>query len=267
MINEVKDSAQAHAERAKEIAALGKLVQSGAISIDGVSPSKQAEVRKYLEGDGARVMSPQQFHAQQHAERMRYFRERSARGLRTHRASQKDHDYIVETILDTVDLGAKPTVNPLVREYAEQQGYSPEWADRVANSKQPKRMGKSLKAQQQHPVIQDLKGNHMFTQTHQSALRNATYRGLAELLFSGSQFTREKRAMQARMDALEARLAVAEADVARANVRLDAKDAGLDWKEKARAILAAEPGISKREVARRVGMHESTVRKYVSGLH
>ncbi|MFP3754148.1 hypothetical protein SB751_09660 [Cupriavidus sp. SIMBA_020] len=264
MNTELQGSIQAAAERAKAIASLATLVQTGTISIDGIAPDKREEVRIYIAGT---QMTPQRFHARQNAERRRFFSERGASGFQYYRATQKDHDYIFGTILDTVDAGDKPTVKPMLREYGEQQGYAPEWAERVAVNRHPKRIAKSLKAQQHHPVIQDLKGGHMFTQTHQSALKKATYSGLAELLFSGSQITREKRAMQARMDALEARLAAAEADVARANARLDAKDAGLDWKEKARAIFAAEPCISKREVARRVGMHESTVRKYLSSLH
>lgn len=258
-INAAAEQAEA---RAKEITALGRLVQAGSISIDSISPSKQADVRKYLAGG----MTPQRFHAKQNAERMKFFRELSAQGFKAHRASQKDHEFIFGSILNTVDAGAKPAVKPLLREYAEQQGYAPEWAERIATRTQPKKVGRSLRAEQHHPVIRDLKGVHMFTQTHQSALKNATYSGLAELLFSGSQFAREKQAMRDRMAALEARLAVAEADAARANARLDIKDAGLDWKEKARSILAAEPGISKRELAERVGKSHTAVNKYISEM-
>lgn len=260
-INAAAEQAEA---RAKEIAALGKLVIAGMVAIDDLSARNREEVQKYVAGNR---MTPQRFHAKQDAERTQFFRELRAQGVEFHRASQRDHDFIFDSILDTVDAGVKPAVKPMLREYANQQGYEPAWAERVATRTYPKRVRRSLKAQQNHPVIRDLKEGHMFTQTHQSALKNATYSGLAELLFSGSQSAREKRAMQARMDALEARLAAAEADAARANARLDIKDAGLDWKEKARAILAAEPGISKRELARRVGVHESTVRKYVAEIY
>lgn len=250
---------------AKAIASLAKLVQAGEVALDGISPGKREDVRKYI-ASGLRGMTPQRFHAQQNAERMKFFRELRAQGFNGHRASQKDHDFIFGSILNTVDAGVKPAVKPLLREYAEQQGYAPEWAERVATRPQPKKMGKSLKAGQNHPVIQDLKRGHMFTQTHQSALKRATYSGLAELLFSGSQSAREKQAMQDRMDALEARLAAAEADAARANARLDIKDAGLDWREKVRAILAAEPGISKRELAERVGKSHTAVNRYLAAM-
>jgi hypothetical protein len=250
---------------AQLIASLAKAIQAGSMRIDSVSDSRREAVRKYL-AEMPACMTPQQFHARQNAQRMRYFRELGSQGFQVPRASQKDHDFIFGSILSTVDAGTKPAVKPLLREYAEQQGYAPEWAERVAAKYQPKRMAKSLKAQQRHPVIQDLKGGHMFTQTHQSALKSATYSGLAELLFSGSQSAREKKTMRDRMAALEARLAVAEAEAARANARLDIKDAGLDWKEKARAILAAEPDISKRELAVRVGKSHTTVNKYVAEM-
>jgi DNA-binding NarL/FixJ family response regulator len=106
----------------------------------------------------------------------------------------------------------------------------------------------------------------MLTQTHKSALQNATYSGLAALLFSGSQTVRSQRQIRQRMEALEAELAAVKAEATRANARLDIKDAGKDWKEQARAIRAAEPAIANRELARRVGVSESTVRKYMTSL-
>jgi hypothetical protein len=106
----------------------------------------------------------------------------------------------------------------------------------------------------------------MLSQTHKSTLQNATYSGLAELLFSGSQNVRSQRDLRQRMDALEAELAVVRADAIRANTRLDIKDSGKDWKELARAILAAEPNISKRELGRRVVKSDTAIRKYLSEL-
>lgn len=259
------DAAVEQAEaRTKYVAAVAKMVETGQQPLDGLMPGTREAVEKYLAGSRA---TPARFYAKQDAEKAQFFRELRAQGVEFHRVSQNDHDFIFDSILNTVDAGTKPAVKPMLREYGERQGYAPEWADRVATRTYPKRVRRSLKAKQNHPVIRDLKDGHMLTQTHQSALKNSTYSGLAALLFSGSQSTREKRAMQARMDALEARLAVAEADAARANARLDIKNAGLDWKEEARAILAAESGISKRELARRVGVHESTVRKYLAEIH
>ena len=257
-INAAADQAEA---QAKEIASLAKLVRSGAIPITSLAAAKQEAIRQYL-SSGSRGMTPQRFHAQQNTERMKFFRELKAQGFKVHRASQQDHDFIFGSILNTVDAGVKPSVKPLLREYAEQQGYEPEWAERVATKNQPKKTARSLRSKQLHPVIQDLKKGHMLTQTHQSTLKNATYSGLAELLFSGSQSTREKQDMRDRLAALEAKLAVVEAEADRANTRLNLMDAGLDWKEKARAVLAAEPTISKRELARRVGQSEGSIRKY-----
>lgn len=258
----INAAAEQEAAYAKHIASLGKLVRDGSIAIDGISLSKQEDVRKYLAGS----MTPKRFHAQQNAERRKFFREYGDQGGVVHRASQQDHDFIFGSILNTVEAGVKPAVKPLLRQYAEQQGYAPEWAERVAAKKQPKKIGKSLKAMQHHPVMRDLKGGHMFTQTHQSTLKNATYSGLAELLFSGSQRIREMQAMRDRMAELEARLAVAEAEAARANTQLDIKGAGLDWREKVRSILAVEPRISKRELAERVGKSHTAVNRYVAEL-
>lgn len=265
MNHDLSASVEDAAEQAKAIAALAKLVQAGTISLDGIAPAKREGVRQHL-ASGPQGMTPQGFHAQQGRDRTKFFRELKAQGFKVHRASQQDHDYIFDSILDTVDAGTKPVVKPLLREYAEQQGYAPEWAERVAAKTQPRKMGRSLKAATNHPVVQDLKEGRMLTQTHRAMLRSATYSGLAELLFSGSQSTREKRAIQARLDALEAELVHVREQAGRANARLDLMDAGLDWKEKARTILTAEPGISGRALARRVGKTEGAVRKYRAHL-
>ncbi|TAN11892.1 MAG: hypothetical protein EPN34_06115 [Burkholderiaceae bacterium] len=266
--DDAERTAKLAAERAAEIAAMvagaAKAIQAGKLDLENFSPSMQNAIKKYTARNLA--VTPQQFHAKQHHELAKFFRELRARGFKVYRTTQRDHDYIFGSIPHIVDSGTRPAVKPMLREYAEQQGYPPEWAERVATKSQPKKMGRSLKTKQAHPVIRDLKEGHMFTQTHQAALKQATYSGIAELLFSGSQSAREKRAMNARMAALETELATVKAAAHRANTRLNIMDAGLDWKEKVRSILAMEPSISKRELARRVGKSESAVRKYWTAL-
>jgi hypothetical protein len=265
MTNDITASISAAAADAQAVAARAKLVKAGTVALDSFATSMQEAVRAYL-AEEQPALSPQQFHAQQNAQRMQFYRERKAQGHTSPRVSPLDHAHIFGTILDTVDAGIKPAVKPMLREYAAQQGYAPEWVSSAATKTQPKKMARSLAANRQHPVIQDLKDGHMFTQTHQSALKNATYSGLAELLFSGSQSTRERNDMSARLAALEAQMAQVQAEAARANARLNLMDAGLDWKEQARAILAAEPGISMRALALRVGKSEGALRKYKGDL-
>lgn len=211
-------------------------------------------------------MTPQQFFAKQEAEKREFFRNRTAKGDKSQRVSQQDHDYIIGGIFDSVDAGTKPAVRPMLEAYGREQRRSPEWAVHVAGHKHSRKMGKTLAAYKNHPVLQDLKEGCMLSQTHKSMLRNSTYSGFAELLFSGTQSVRRQRAIQQRMDALEAELAAVRAEAARANARLDLKDQGKDWKEAVRIILAAEPGIPKRELARRVGMSEGSIRIYMKSL-
>jgi hypothetical protein len=180
--------------------------------------------------------------------------------------TQADHDCIVGSIFDSVEEGVKPAVRPMLEAHCKQRGYDAEWAKAVSGRTYPKKMAKTLATKKYHPVLNDLKEGHMLSQTHKSALQHATYSGLAALLFSGSQTAREKRSMADRMSALEAELAAVRAEANRANARLDIKDAGKDWKEQARAILAAEPSISNRELSKHVGKGESTIRKYLNEI-
>ena len=223
-------------------------------------------VRRLQSEPSPESMTPQQFHAKQVAERREYFRNRSTQGIQAQRVSRRDHNYIVDRIFNSVHAGTRPAVRPMLEAYGKEHNRAPEWAERVAAQTHAKKMGKTLAAKKDHPVLQDLKGGNMLSQTHKSTLQNATYSGLATLLFSGSQNVREKRALQQRMDALEAELAAIRAEAARANARLDLKDSGQDWKERARAILAVEPNISKRELARRVDKDEKSIRKYLQDI-
>lgn len=255
-----------HAERARAVAARASMVRRGETSIASFSPSMQEAIREYLARNPAGGMTPQQLHAKHEAERREYFRARAAQGHKVHRVTQADHDSIVSSIFDSVDEGTKPAIRPMLEAHSKQRGYDAEWAKNVVARRHPRKMAKTLAAKKNHPVFKDLKEGQMLSQSHKAALQNATYSGLAALLFSGSQTVRNQRRLQQRMEALEAELASVKAEAARANARLDSKDAGKDWKETARAIRAAEPTIANRELARRVGVSESTVRKYLAAL-
>jgi hypothetical protein len=260
----INAAVEADAQFTKEVAARAQMVHSGETTLDSLLPRYQDAVRKLLAGNSG--PNPKQFFAKQYSEQMQFYRHLKTQGHIFHRASQADHDFLFSTILGTVDAGLKPAIRLVLKEYSDAQGYAPEWAGKVAIKTQPKKMKKSLAKHAQHPVLQDLKDGSMLTQTHKSALCNATYSGLAEMLFSGSQNVRHQKQILAELAEVKARLAKGEAEAARANARLDIKDAGLDWREKARSILATGPGMSNRELARRVGMHEATVRKYRAAI-
>jgi hypothetical protein len=261
----INTAAAEQEQRQREIAVFADLIRQGHLSIANISASKKEAVREFLAGSGT-GLSAQQFHARQQAERRKFFRERAAPGHKPHRVSQPDHDYIVGCIFDSVDAGTKPAVRPLLRAYGEERGYAPDWAERVSGKAQPRKMVRTLAAKKNHAVLKDLKEGRMLSHTHKSALQNATYSGLAELLFSGSQIVRTQRQAQERMAALETELVIVKAEAARINARLEIQESGKDWQEQARAIREVESAISNRELARRVGVHESTVRKYLKRL-
>lgn len=206
-------------------------------------------------------MTPQQFHAKQEAERREFYSKRTAQGNKAQRVSQQDHNYIVDRIFDSVHAGTKPAVRPMLEAYGKEHNRASEWAKRAAVQTHSKKIAKTLAAKKDHPVLQDLKEGHMLSQTHKSTLQNATYSGLAELLFSGSQTVRSQRDLRQRMDALEAELAVVRADAARANTRLDEAD---QWKADAVKLYLAEKSFA--EIADRVGKGKSTVNDYIRSL-
>lgn len=223
-------------------------------------------VKRLKEQPSLGNMTPQQFFAKQEADKQEFFRKRTAQGNKPQRVNQQDHNCIVGTIFDRVDAGDKPAVRPMLEAYGKERGYSPDWAKRVSAQTHPRKMSKTLAAYKSHPVLQDLKKGRMLSQTHKSALQHSTYSGLTEFLFSGTQNVRHQRAVQQRMEALEAELGAVKAEAGRANARLDLKDQGKDWREAARTIRIAEPGISNRKLAGLVGVSEAAIRKYLGTL-
>lgn len=223
------------------------------------------EVQAMLKVQGAKQnpldLTTAQFAAKQAAEKRAFFQRRAANGHKAHKASQQDHNSIVGSIFASVDAGNKPAVPNILRAYGEEQNRPPEWAARVATQKRPKRMGKTITAFSAHAVIQDLREGRMFTQTHRSTLQNSTYSGLAELLFSGSQSTREKRAMKDRIATLEARVFAVEAETARAHARIDESE---QWKTDAVELYCA--GESYAAIAGKVGMGKTTVYDHMHAL-
>lgn len=205
-------------------------------------------------------MTAQRLFAKQNAERREFFRTNSAK---THRASQRDHDSIVNSIFDAINVGIKPDVRSILNAYASHHDRAPDWSERIVSHKHSGKMGKTLAAYKDHSVLIDLKRGGMLSQTHKSGLQNSTYSGLAELLFSGVQSVRRQKAMRERIATLEAELAKAKAATVSANARLKLKDQGQGWKEAAHSIRLDEPDISNRELGRRVGRTEAAIRKYL----
>jgi hypothetical protein len=217
-----------------------------------------AQGYKSVSTDG---LSPQQFHAKIQRMQKEYYCNRSAQGIKTQRVSQHDHNCIVDSIFDSVHAGTKPAVRPMLEAYGKEHNRAPEWAKRAALQTHSKKIAKTLAAKKDHPVLQDLKEGRMLSQTHKSTLQHATYSGLAELLFSGSQTVRGQRDLRQRMDTLEAELAVVQADAARANTRLDEAD---QWK--ADAVELYLVGKSYADIAETVGKGKSTVNDYIRSL-
>lgn len=181
-------------------------------------------------------LSSQQFYALIQRMQRDYFSNQSTQGNRPQQVSQQDHNCIVDNIFDSVNAGTKPAVRPMLEAYAREHNRAPEWAERAAAQTHPKKMGKTLAAKKDHPVLQNLKDGSMLSQTHKSTLQNATYSGLAELLFSGSQNVRSQRALQAEVHELRTRMTAVEAEAARANTRLDESE---QWRAEAEEMYRA----------------------------
>jgi hypothetical protein len=152
-------AAEQQEQRQRQIAAYAELVRRGQMEVAGIHSTYRDAVREYLTRNSE--MTPQQFHAKQEAERRKFYLSRATQGHKAQRVSQHDHDFIVGSIFGSVDSGAKPAVRPMLEAYSEERGYSPEWAKRVSVQTHPKKMGTTLAAKKDHPVLKDLKEGHL----------------------------------------------------------------------------------------------------------
>lgn len=218
----------------------------------------QCEAAKRLEKEAP---SLKQFMARQAAEKREFFKSRTRLGLKTQRATQQDHHAVIAYIFQAVGSDEKPNVFSWLRTHGANNGHPPEWAKCVARHTHSKRMKVSLGTLQDHPVINDLRDGHLFTQTHKGVLIRATYSGFAALLFSNSQIVREHRVMKDQKKELEASLVVARLEIAKANARLELSES---WKSE--AIAMRRNGVSCRKIADQLGKPKSTVNDYLRSL-
>lgn len=219
------------------------------------------EAMKRLAVERGTHMTLQQLYAKQEAERRAYFRERTSQGVKSQRASQQDHNAIVDSILRSINDGIKPDVLALLRAYGDANDRDLVWVKRIASQTHNKKMGKTLQLHKSHPVIQELKDARMFTQTHKGAIQRSTYSGLAELLFSGSQNVRKQRHMEREIEELREMIARLKADVAKMHARVDDSEY---WKVKTKEMHVE--GMSCGKIAERLGKAKSTINDYIRTL-
>jgi hypothetical protein len=181
-----------------------------------------------------------------------------AAGFAPYNPKQEVYAAVVRVHLDGCESGIYPTA----RESA--QAVAGDKAQKLLAKTNKKRLHKALQENKEHPGMRRIS-----TVVNNSTVVAAVSGSVSTCLGALTNTHKIARMMgeqRERTEALEAELAAVKAEAARANARLDMKDQGKDWKEMARAILAVEPNIPKRELARRVHIHESTVRKYLTDL-
>jgi hypothetical protein len=181
-----------------------------------------------------------------------------AAGCDLYQPKQEVYTAVVRVHLDCCEAGEYPTAasTALV----------------VAGDKSPKllakankqRLRKAFNENKQHPGM--LRINNLVSNSTITAAVSGTVSSCLGALADTHKIACLIGEQQRHTKALEARLAIAEAAAARANARLDIKDAGKDWKEAARAIRTVEPTITNTALGLRVGKSEAAIRKYLNSV-
>lgn len=218
------------------------------LAVWGVAANPAAEVRRIM-------MKGQRAQREASSEMMR---ELIAAGFYPYNPKQEVYSAVVRQHLDGSESGEYPTARAS--------------AEAVAGDRAAKLLAKTTKkclriAIQENTDHPGMKRIHSITdKSNITAMASGSVSTCLGALANNHKAARRIECFEKKAAQLEAELVVVRAEAARANARLDLKDAGKDWKEAARAALAAEPELKNRELARRVGVGESTIRKYLSAI-
>lgn len=243
---------------------LAAAIKANALRIDQVSsPHLREAVREHLVREGyggsakARnlVMQWQREDKERAQQRMR---DLVAAGFTPYSPKQEVFTTVLRVHLDGCESGEYPTATKTA------QAVVSDKATKLLAKTNKKRLREAFRENKEHPGMQRIEA--IISNSTITAAASGTVSTCLGALVDAHKLARLIGEQQQRTVALEARLATAEKEAARANTRLDLKDSGHDWKEAARAVLAAEPGISNRELARRVGRDEKSIRKYLKDI-
>jgi hypothetical protein len=214
----------------------------------GVAASPAAEIRRI-------IMSSQR--AQREASTA-LMQELIAAGYTPYNPKQGDYTAVVRVHLDGCESGEYPTATKTA------QAVVGDMATRLLAKTNKKRLRRAFQENKEHPGMRRISA--IADNSAVVAAASASVSTCLGTLANTHKIARMMDEQLRRTKALEAELAAVRAEATRANARLDLQDQGKDWKEAARAVLASEPAISNRELARRVGRDEKSIRKYLKDI-
>lgn len=181
-----------------------------------------------------------------------------AAGCELYSPGQGDYTAVVRVHLDGCESGEYPTATKTA------QAIVGDKATKLLAKANRKRLRKAFQQNNEHPGMRRISA--IADNSAVVAAASVSVSTCLGTLANSRKVARMLDEQRRRTEALEAELAAVRTEAAQANARLDLKDQGTDWKETARAVLAAERGVSNRELARRVGRDEKSIRKYLRDI-
>ncbi|GIZ51738.1 hypothetical protein [Noviherbaspirillum aridicola] len=239
------------------------LVKSGHKTLAQVSEKYRACARRELEAEGYResakapslVLQWQREDRERAKQRMHELR---AAGCEMYSPGQDVFTAVVREHLDGCEAGTYPTARATAEAVA---GIN---AHKLLAKTSKKRMKQAFRDNKDHSAMKSICTVADYSTL--TAVASGSVSSYLGALANSHKLARRLERIESKAAELDAELTAVRAEAVRANARLGLKDQGKDWKERARTILAADPGISNRKLGERVGVHESTIRKYRTDL-
>lgn len=238
---------------------LAKVVKQGAMRIEDVSPQMQGNVRDYLamhvysEAGGVKRLL-MQYQREDRALAAGRVQEMIAAGHVPYQPQQAVYTALLKLHLDGCESGQYPAASMTAAAIANEK------ASKLLAKTAKKFLRQAIRENELHPGWQRL--SSIVSSSTITAAISGTVSTCLRALSDTHKIARRVGEQQARIEALSRCLTDAQAHAQQAHVRLSIVDQGTNWKEAARAIRAAEPGISNTALAVRVGKSEGAIRKY-----
>jgi hypothetical protein len=242
---------------------LATAVKAGQMSIEQLSPQTKEAVRSHLAQRGwSGAASVQRLALQYQREDKIRATERAqeliAAGYAPYQPKQSIYTAALRVHLDGCESGEYPTASKTAQAVASDK------ATKLLAKTGKKCLRQAFNENRQHPGLRRI--SSLVSNSTMTAAASGTVSSCLGMLADAHKIARLLEEQQRNAKALEARLVLAEAAAARANARLDIKEAGKDWKEAARAIRAVERKITNTALGIRVGKSEGAIRKYLNTL-
>jgi hypothetical protein len=255
---------KADQQRIEMVLMLASVVRSGDMSIDDVSTGWREAVRAHLAREGCtgnmgtiRSIIMQGQRAQRES-RTAIMQKLIAAGYKPYNPKQEVFTAVVREHLDACESSEYPATTKTA------QAVVGDKATKLLAKTAKKNLRKAFDENKEHPGMQRI--HSVADNSAMVAAASGTVSNCLSALTNSHKVARRLERIEQEQERAQRSEKELQARIASLEARRDLEDEGKDWRTEASRIQAAQPNISQRELARRVGVSQTAMRKHLLSL-